>query len=87
MRFEVIIESKNLRLVIKKDNTDLIVLRVVFIVKVIKAKMYLVQIFSEKPMQTVYGERKDPFRISEKLIKRYATENTAKLFLLQTELY
>lgn len=52
-----------------------------------KLKRLLLYSSGDVPLRTVAGERKNPFKMCEKLKERYATSNTSTSVQLQTELH
>lgn len=55
--------------------------------KIARARMLLVQSRGDKPLRTVIGEKKNLYRMYEKLVERYATKTAATRIQLQTELH
>lgn len=55
--------------------------------KLSKSRIYLIQSLGDKPLRTVVGEKKDPFRMYSKLKERNATFISPTRVQLQTELY
>ena len=55
--------------------------------KIVRARMLLVQSLGDKPLRTVIGEKKNPYRMYGKLVERYTTKNAATRVQLQTALH
>lgn len=89
LRFETLLESKDLLEIIETDPMPggEEVIDEERKKKVNKVKMLLSHSLGDVPLRTVAGERKNPFKMYEKLKERYATSNTATRVQLQTELH
>ena len=90
LRFEALLESKNLLDVITSDpleRTTFSQLNIESKSQLLKDKSLLVQSLGDKPLRTVAGEKNNPCKMYEKLQDRYATQNKATRVQLQTELY
>ena len=90
LRFQALLESKNLLDVITSDpleRTTFCELGIESKSQLPKAKSLLMQSLGDKPLRTVAGEKKNPYKMYENLQDRYATQKTATRVQLQTELY
>lgn len=90
MRFEALLEYKDLLSVIESDpigETTLADLELDLKKKIYKARMLLVQSLGDKQLRTIIGEKKNPFAMYQKMQERYESQNAATRVQLQTELH